>query len=314
MFTEEDKQYLSNQNFSLALEKFYNGLYYKEKNGRNGTLTQAYPFSNEQLNKLFKHLNPQNSRVLTVGSSGDQMLYCLYYGAKDITIIDGNLYAKPWIEYKLNAIKELSFKEFNDYFLKSSESSELNPFSQEVFKKVFHHLSEDSKSFWGQIYLYSTSSQEIYSTLISRCDSNLDRVFSVFYKEKNSYDKLQNILKKNNYELTFINEEFSNFPKSITGKFDVILLSNIFRYVDDATYHRTINYLFNNNLNPNGQIQLHYENTNVLGKKSPKFIAMFPNKKIDGYNFKNRHYTYIMHKPRNYKNASNEESSELCAD
>ena len=42
MFTEEDKDYLNNPDYSLALEKFFDTSYYKEKNKTNGTLTKAY--------------------------------------------------------------------------------------------------------------------------------------------------------------------------------------------------------------------------------------------------------------------------------
>lgn len=298
MFTEEDKQYLNSPIYSMPLEKFYNGLYYKEKNGRNGTISQAYAFSNERLHNIFKHLRKQNPKVLTVGSSGDQLLYSIYYGSKDVTVIDVNLFSKPWIEYKLSAIKNLSFEEFKKYFLNSDKDQDTNPFCNEVLVKIFQDLSVDSQSFWGTIYTCGYTKEEIYSTLLERKDCGLNRTFSVFYKDKTAYNKLQKILKENDFNITFINEEFSQFHKIIEGKFDIILLSNIRRYVGDVTYIQNVNNLYNKHLNKGGIIQLHYDYCNVLGKQNPKFKALFPNKKISGYGFKDHHYTYLMHKPR----------------
>ena len=308
MFTEEDKILLSNPDFSLPLEKFYDDFYYREKNGRNGTLTQAYPFSNEKLHDLFKHLKKKNPRVLTVGSSGDQLFYSLYYGSKDVTVIDANLYAKPWIEYKMSAIKNLSFDEFNNHFLITKDSNQ-TPFNNDILTRIFQDLSEESKQFWGTIFLSNYTPEEVYSSILERRDSNKNRTFSIFYKDKSAYKKLQEIIENHDYKLNFITEEFSNFSSAIAGKFDIILLSNIRRYVGDLPFIQTVNNLYKYHLNNNGIIQLHYDYHNVSNKKSPKFDQLFPDKKISGYGFKDYHYTYLMHKPNNRKNEIQEEMS-----
>ena len=65
---------------------------------------RVYPLSNEQLNQYFSKLNLNNKKVLTVGRSGDQILYSLLYGAKDITFVDINPYAKFYIDLKIAAL------------------------------------------------------------------------------------------------------------------------------------------------------------------------------------------------------------------
>ena len=46
--------------------------------------SKVYHCSNERLNSYFKNLKLKESRIATVGSSGDQVLNSIFYGAKDI--------------------------------------------------------------------------------------------------------------------------------------------------------------------------------------------------------------------------------------
>ena len=309
MFTEEDKQFLNNPIYNLPLEKFADGSYYKSKNGRNGTLVQAYPFSNERLPEIFKNLKiRKRSKVLTVGSSGDQLLYSLYYGATDVTVIDANLYAQPWIEYKLAAIKNLSFDDFTYYFF-NDKTTNIYPFDNKVLTTIFYDLSDLSKSFWGEIYLNGYSPEEIFKRVISRQDVEPYRIFSKFYKDEKAYIKLQNILNNNDYNINFINEEFTNFHLLSKEKYDLILLSNIKRYVKNETFAETVNGLFKNNLKRGGIIQLHYEYFYPLKKVQQTFKDLFPNKRIYGCNFKDKHFACFMQKP--LKNKSNNETLEI---
>ena len=312
MFTKEDKEFLEDPAFSMALEKFYNQTYYKEKNGRNATVTQAYAFSNEMLHHMFKHLRKKNPKVLTVGSSGDQLLYSLYYGSKDITLIDVNLYSQYWIEYKMAAIKNLSFEEFNEYFLQDCQESEHNPFDNKILTRIFQDLSEKSKVFWGNLALNGHTPQEIYSGILSRSDSSLDRIYSIFYKDKTAYSKLQKIIAQEDFKINYINEEFSKFHETVDGKFDIILLSNIRRYVGDVAYLINVKNLYKKHLNKGGIMQLHYEYFNPKGRLYPKFKTLFPDLPIKGYGFKNHHYTYLLQKPLNYKEEKeNQEMGEI---
>ena len=68
--------------------------------------------ANEKLNAYFKDLNLKGSRIATVGSSGDQVLNAIFYGAKDITLIDANIFTRAYFEYKTAMIKNLNFDEF----------------------------------------------------------------------------------------------------------------------------------------------------------------------------------------------------------
>ena len=51
---------------------------------------KIYPFTTENLNAYLTKYDFTNKRVLTVGSSGDQILNTFLMGAKDITVFDIN--------------------------------------------------------------------------------------------------------------------------------------------------------------------------------------------------------------------------------
>ena len=59
-----------------------------------------------------KYFDFQNKSLLTIGSSGDQILNSFYYGARDITLFDINEYSKYYIYLKIAAIISLNYKEF----------------------------------------------------------------------------------------------------------------------------------------------------------------------------------------------------------
>ncbi|MBO7527878.1 MAG: DUF3419 family protein, partial [Clostridia bacterium] len=71
-----------------------------------------YSMTNEHLYTMFKNLDVKNKDVLTVGSSGDQILYAILFGAKNVTCFDINPFVKPFYDYKVAAIKALDYKSF----------------------------------------------------------------------------------------------------------------------------------------------------------------------------------------------------------
>ena len=250
----------------MALEKFYVPDYYGELDDNmldktkrhNTTLMKAYPYSNENLIGLFKNLKVNNASVLTVGSSGDQLLNALYYGSKDITVMDANLYTKHWIDYKIAAIKNLSFEQFLQYFFDGFAKGEM--FCWECYSQFFHDLPEDSQAFWGTIFADpNLTPLHIFMNIIGRKDAGTIYATSDFYDTHIAYKRLASILKKGDYHFDVINAEFNEFEDCIGDrKYDVILLSNIADYIPVSKYVPIVNSLYNNVLSPGGQIQVGY--------------------------------------------------------
>ena len=76
---------------------------------------KVYPLSNEYLNDYFSFLDLEDKKILTVGSSGDQILYALANGAKEVTHVDISPYAKFYIDFKIATIKQLDYEDFKKF-------------------------------------------------------------------------------------------------------------------------------------------------------------------------------------------------------
>lgn len=323
MFRDEDIEYLNNSDYNLALEKYYDSTIYNTEFS-NISVEKVYPFSNEKLMECFKYFKGIGNKVLTVGSSGDQALTALYHGAKDITVVDANLYTKYYIDYKIAAIKNLSAEDFNYYFLDLKA-----PFCPEVFTKIFHDLDKDSQTFWGTIFMEVSDEKDsetfwdkLFKDEIFELPSRVEndeipvrsRIWTPFFDMKNTedslfdiknydgYDKLQQILKDGDFSLKFINADFSKFPEVAKDKYDLILLSNVYDYVRDidgcATFSQVINKLYDDHLNNDGKMQILYAfDDELFGDLSwNMFSDMFPNKGLVDFHLEDGAVNYVLHK------------------
>ncbi|MBE5735760.1 MAG: DUF3419 family protein [Clostridiales bacterium] len=241
-------------------------LYYasaKRNDYDNNTTERCYPTTNEHLDSFINkyYFDLTGKRVATVGSSGDQALVALQNGAKDVTIIDANAYSRAFIEYKIAMIKNFDYDTTTELLLDIG-----GLFHWSVYRKISHDLSEPTRQFWDKIILEQAGEH------VSWCDNGFDdmdiernmlhshstKKISIYQNEAN-YNKLRNILKSGDFELNFITADVYEFPDELQGKFDMILLSNIIDYVDIETFGYTVDRLYDNNLNPGGKIQVHYE-------------------------------------------------------
>ena len=269
MFAKKDREYLNTQEYSMALEKFFSkelgSHYYSEQNdinrhekntGMNLAIETVYPFTNENLLELFKQLDVEGKSVAAAGSSGDQLLAALLFGAQKVTLIDGNLYSKHFIDYKFAAIKNLPYEEFKKYFVDDN-----NYFDIEIFKKVSHDLDQDSLAFWGTIYSHIDDAREIRYRI---ANFNNQRPKTDFLYNEEVYTILQELLKKRDFEIDFQIAEFNDFPEVLTETYDAILLSNIFQYVNKQDYVNVVVAL-QDKLNPGGKMQLNYDFPGPLG-------------------------------------------------
>ena len=314
MFSKTDREYLNKPEYSMALEKFFSteleSHYYSEQNdinrrekqtGMNFAIETVYPFTNENLFELFNKLNIKGKSVAAAGSSGDQLLAALLFGAKKVTLIDGNLYSKHFIDYKFAAIKNLPYEEFKQYFIDNN-----NYFDFKVFQKISHDLDPDSLAFWGTIYSHTTDALEIKRRI---ANYNNQRPQTDFLYNEKVYPLLQEILDARDFELDFQIAEFNDFPEVLNESYDAILLSNIFQYVNKNDYVRVVVDL-QEKLNPGGTIQLNYDFPGPLGNartdRTEAFKNVFENDKNSVYSvqFENDRI-YLLERPTERENGLN---------
>ena len=260
MIEARDREYLNDNDYNIALGRVVleDGYYSDEFSYNVGD--RIYPFSNENVGGFLKKFNLKDKKVATVGSSGDQVLNSILLGATDITFIDGNPMARYYVELKLASIKNLTFKECLDFFTKE------NILDWKYYSKVSHDLSPEAKLFWDNIMLlengeYTDINIPVYYNLFKDYMFESYKYANSYYRNLVEFEKLKSLIP--NVRIDYVLEEFKNFPNALSGKkFDLILLSNIADYVSEDSFEKRVKYLYDNNLNKGGAIQVNYNFNN----------------------------------------------------
>jgi len=190
---------------------------------------KIYPFTTENINGYLSKYDLNNSSVLTVGSSADQVINSYLLGANNVTLFDVNPFCKYFYELKCAAIKALSIDEFLTYFCyynyPKSFTKNKYSFNYPLYLKISKYLSGEAKVFWDTLYS-KFSPLSIRKRLFNR-DENLFRVVlkTNDYLKEDNFNKLKkNIL---DFSPTFIQSDVRDICTHLKEKYDYILLSNI---------------------------------------------------------------------------------------
>lgn len=255
----EDKNffnYVKSKEYNVALENIFGYWFQKAPDFLNLATLYVYPYSNEQLNKSLEDIDLAGKRVLTVGSSGEQLLTSVYKGAREVTQIDGNPFAQAFTELKIAGIKNLTRQEFIDYF------KDMKIFDYKYYSKISHDLSDDSKVIFDTILLNAPNESTLDSIRKIIIPDNAE-MYSLNEMMKNEYymsDENYLILREklSKAKLSFICAPFEEFHNKATGKYDLIMLSNIKGYVGAFDFFDEVAKLSKNHLSDKGNMQVHY--------------------------------------------------------
>ena len=223
--------------------------------------SKIYPFTTENIAGYIDYFDFDDKSLLTVGSSGDQILNAFYNGARDITLFDINEYAKYYVYLKIAAILSLSYKEFKAFFFRHGLTPFVrnhHMFSPELYEKIkgnLRLLDYESFLFFDELFsLYDPT--KIRERMF---DDDEDRNVVIkgmnkYLKDEESYNKLQAIIRKISFR--YINGNI--FEEDVNGKFDNIFLSNLCTVANLEQLKSLLQKLDRNNLNSGGSIQLGY--------------------------------------------------------
>ena len=230
----------------------------------NGAVGAIYPFTNENLQETYDYINPDGKKVLTVGSSGDQVLLALARNAKKITLIDANPMALAYLELKLAALKGLTQEEYLDMFYHDF-------LSHKYYAKVSHNLSPYVREFWDELYL-NTNLLDLYKGNHILFQPTMPRekgrsAVNAYFNDKYLYAKAKENLGK--CKIDFKCSGLENFASSLDDNYDIILLSNICDYVRQEILFQQI-FALGHKLEDNGQIEMSYHFTS--NKKDWLFV------------------------------------------
>lgn len=286
----------NNNNYNAMQIQLYHPLGLRYGSGRRPNCVEecCFEFSNERLQEYMPKLNLESKRVATVGSSGDQLLNAIYYGAKNITLVDGNPYSRAYIEYKIALIRNLCFDDFNEVYI--LDNHEL--FNYKTYSRISHDLSIPVRQFWDKIILeqpnsidvHAPSAYKIFNALMTY---GIMEFSGDFYRCENQYNQLQAKLLQNNYNIDYVYSEFDEFANNLEGTFDAIILSNIYDYVDDEEFATHVRKLYDTKLNPGGKIQAQYELVGKAGETLVENLSDLDFEKFDATG----DFVWIINKP-----------------
>ena len=191
-----------------------------------------YNFTTENISSYINDFSMKDKSLLTVGSSGDQVLNAITVGCNDITLIDINPFSEEHLNLKWAAIKELEREELISYLISSKKDGQRNFFSKKVYsclRSRLKSISEDSLYFWDDLY-DKYLDFFIGFTMFHRIVSYEEILeFNLYLKNDDLYNELRYNL--DYVDFKFINKNIYSINEcKIKKKFNNIFLSNIYDY------------------------------------------------------------------------------------
>ena len=258
-----------------------------------------YTFTTENLDSYLNEFDIRGKDCLTVTSSGDQLINLALLGASNIDCFDSNKIATYFTKIKLAAIKALEYEEFLDYFcslhaIRPNEASYLlendNCFSLNYYSKIRKYLDEDTLLFFDLIYeKYKGDSLKIKKLFYNISDERA-MYNNTYLRSKEYYSSAKkHIIDLHNKGINFYNLDIFDLP-NIQKKYDLILLSNIFDYIESKKeiYAKYVKEDVCTLLNRKGNIILNYQ----YCYRQRKNLIINDNKAVYVKNFDKRYFNY----------------------
>lgn len=184
-------------------------------------MDRIYGFTNENVFSYQSLYNFSGANVLSVLGSGDQYFSSLLYGANCVEVFDINPLAWDFFVLKFYGITTMSFEDFYKYFVN------LRMNSWHYFEIICKYMPPDVSKRLNDLY-----NEHHFLSFYIRSDSGTNFDDSIIpYLNKEKYYQLQTLLRKQKLP-TFYLEDLANLPRKLSDKkFDIILASNIIRYI-----------------------------------------------------------------------------------
>ena len=194
-----------------------------------------YKSSNERLSNISKYLK-NNKKILTVISSGDQIINSILEGIVNIDAFDISTFPKYFLFLKLAAIKRLSKEEYINFFFESPTTEEIY---DDLYDLIRQELNKENKEFWDSLFNYFDWYDIYNSTLFSSEFMSKKTIIeeNIYLKEEN-YNKLKSMIDSVN--INTYTGNILNLNNLHSKEYDIIYLSNIINYVDKIEYKKLL--------------------------------------------------------------------------
>lgn len=186
-----------------------------------------YMTTNEKIN-LYQGLLTNRNKILSIASSGDQILNTILEGTYQIDAYDISRFPKYFIELKKAGILALTKEEFIDFFF--IVDFHKDEYYDDLYFKISDFLKDEYKDFWdGLLNAYDWSSIT-HSPLFSSQTVNLDIIL-----QNNNYLRDFDTMKQMaiNSNIHYITGDIFDIAISSKTNYDFINLSSILYYCKD---------------------------------------------------------------------------------
>lgn len=208
-------------------------------NNINSNCERIWFGATESIKNYFELLEWENTKkVLTVCSSGDQVLNLVNYGIKYIDSFDINPLTFPYLQLKIGLILALSYKEYIKIFEKLSITNINETQEYEIFCKIKDYINHPYDFFWEQLYLENLIKNKhntMEPGLLGKLCKNyipfqISNLRNQYLSSEKEYEKTRENLRKS--IITFKTANLLEIHKIFsTNQYDKIFLSNIFDYL-----------------------------------------------------------------------------------
>lgn len=207
---------------------------------------KVYPFTTEAINSYFPLLDLENKKLLTLGSSMDQVFNAILLGAKEITVYDINPYILDFYKIKKNALTSVD----RNHFFHNVEATYDIPFTRDCYDKdtvygINNYLNSDNN----------------YNELINKLDDvSVDIINGDIYNiDLNANKKYDRVVLSNVLDYAYIYKDKSR--KHLIAE----LMYNLDKNLESDAIVQLL-YLYNFNINNETQIEKLQEVKDVLSK------------------------------------------------
>lgn len=251
----------------------------ENKNNNNKKFSEycsIFTFATENLDSYLRELNVKNTKVLTVTSSGDQLINLALLGANNIDCFDINRLCYYYTKLKLTGLMFLDYEDFMAYFAYCDDSIfisntlyalDINDqfFNYNIYNRISEKLEPGVKIFFDALYAeYHYDGIRIARSPLFNNVSLASAMYNNTYlvSPENYYQARENIEKLiANKRINFYNLDIFELH-TLEQKYDIVLLSNIYDYIPVSLQDDFTNYIkhsLNNILTPSAKVAVEYQ-------------------------------------------------------
>lgn len=249
-------------NFANILEKAKEKCEDKKVYNEANSFGKIYPFTTENISGYIDLFNLKDRSLLTVGSSGDQIINAILKGCKDVTLLDINPFTKYYYYLKIACLLCLDKDTFMEFLHYQEHTTTFGAndyaFNYETFNKVKQTLAEldhESYLFWNELFK-QFKPLEIRTNMFEPDEYKIRAVIGC-----NNYLHDVKLYKDAQEKIMTVKPHFvygDIFNVKFERKFDNIWLSNIGKYLNFLPAIREMVDITDGFLNDDGQLLICY--------------------------------------------------------